>query len=273
MSLRANSPPRPAPQHAIELARRATRESTEGVFFVDLAPLNGSELVVPALAQALDVIPDAGEPVLETVKRAVGRRRLFIVLDNFEHVLESAREVSALRGACPQLKFLTTSRAPLRISSERLYEVPPLAYPSHALGRSLAKLARYEAIALFARRARAVDPEFRLTETNAQAVAEICARLDGLPLAIELAAARTRILPPKALLGALDHGAIDALAAGPRDAPARQRTLRATVDWSHRLLTPVTQRVFARLAVFRGGFTLEAAPGRLQQRHPSLRCA
>ena len=180
------------------------------------------------------------------------------MLDNFEHVLEAAPRVADLLAAAPQLKLLVTSRIPLHLSGEHEYPVPPLALPDPAHLPEVSSLSQYEAVALFVERARAVKADFAVTNANAPAVAEICVRLDGLPLAIELAAARVKLLSPQALLARLEQR-LDLLTGGPRDLPARQQTLRATIDWSYDLLGPDEQTLFARLAVFAGGCTLEAA--------------
>jgi len=244
---------------AVEAARRRAPRFADGVAVVKLAPVSGAAMVVPAIARVLDVVADAGEPVLETLKRAVGSRDLLLVLDNFEHVLDAASELAELRSGCSRLKILATSRAPLRLSSEHVYEVPPLNHPGATADRRPGSLMRYDAVALFVKRARTADPTFRLTSAHAPAVVRICARLDGLALAIELAAARSRMLSPDALLAVLERGLLQGLAQGPRDAPSRQRTLREAIDWSYGLLPDVLRSMFARLGMFRGGFTLEAA--------------
>jgi predicted ATPase/Tfp pilus assembly protein PilF len=179
------------------------------------------------------------------------------VLDNFEQVLDAAVVVSAVLAACPRLRALATSRAALHVRGEREVPVPPLAVPDPRYLPPLAALTQYEAVRLFIARAQDVKPDFAVTNENAPAVAEICARLDGLPLAIELAAARIRLLPPQALLARLSRR-LALLTGGARDLPGRQQTLRAAIDWSYHLLTPTEQTLFARLAVFVGGGTLEA---------------
>ncbi|HEU5279220.1 MAG TPA: BTAD domain-containing putative transcriptional regulator [Gaiellaceae bacterium] len=224
----------------IEVARTLESHGMS-VSFVQLASINEPALVGSTIAQALGESGVAAEDSLVQHLRAQGP--LLIVLDNFEQVLEAAPLLVRLLAA-PQLSLLVTSRAPLRLSGEHEYPLPPLPLD--------------DAVALFADRARAVNPQFALAEGDAEAVRELCVRLDGLPLAIELAAARSKLLTPTALLGRLTSR-LDVLAEGPRDAPARHRGLRTTLDWSYELLTPSQQRVFARLAVFRGGCTLEAA--------------
>src|SRR5262249_6010331 len=180
-----------------------------------------------------------------------------LVLDNFEHVLDAAPELGELLAACPQLKLLVTSRSPLHLAAEHELPVPPLQLPDLTRRPDPASPSPYDSVVLFVERARAVKPDFALTGANAQAVAELCVRLDGLPLAIELAAARTKLLSPRVLLERLERR-LDMLT-GPRDVPARQQTLRATIDWSYGLLTADEQSLFARLAVFHGGCTPEAA--------------
>jgi predicted ATPase/DNA-binding SARP family transcriptional activator len=202
--------------------------------FVDLSPLRDPELVGPTIAQALE-LPDA-----ETIAERIGSQSLLLVLDNFEQLLDAAPFVAELLSGAPGLRVLATSRAPLRLSAEHEYPVPPL--PPD------------DAVALFAARARAVDPDFLLTES----VVLICERLDGLPLAVELAAARSKLLPPDAMAGRLERS-LELLTGGARDLPARQQTLEATLDWSHELLEPAAQALFAQLAVFRGGWTIDAA--------------
>ncbi|MDP9480998.1 MAG: hypothetical protein M3R38_35925, partial [Actinomycetota bacterium] len=183
-------------------------------------------------------------------------KRLLLVLDNFEHLLEAAPEVAELLAACPSLKVLATSRAPLRLRGEREYPVAPLAVPDPARAPDAEAVAASPAAKLFVDRAREASPAFSFNRKNAAVVAAICWRLDGLPLALELAAARTRFLGPTELLSRLDR-ALEA--GGARDLPERQRTMRGTLDWSHELLAEAERRLFRRLSVFAGGFALEAA--------------
>src|SRR5215467_2050023 len=183
---------------------------------------------------------------------------MLLLLDNFEQVVSAATSVADLLAGCPRLKVLVTSRAGLHVRAEREYPVPALLLPDMTNLPDLLALAQYEAVALFIERAQAVTPQFQVTNANAPAVAEICVRLDGLPLAIELAAARIRLFPPQALLTRLTQR-LPLLTSSVRDVPARQQTLRSTIRWSYDLLTPDEQRLFRRLAVFVGGCTLPAA--------------
>jgi predicted ATPase/DNA-binding XRE family transcriptional regulator len=228
-----------------------------GAVFVDLAPLDAPALVVPAIAQALGV-REGDRPLAERLEAALRDRELLLVLDNFEHVLAAAPVVAALLRACPRVKVLATSRAPLHLSGEHEFPVAPLAVPDPRRQLPLEWLAQVPAAQLFVRRAQAVRPGFALSPDNAAAVAEICSRLEGLPLAIELAAARTRALPPQALLARLGR-ALPLLTGGPSDLPDRQRTLRDTIAWSYGLLREPERVLFSQLAVFAGGWTLEAA--------------
>jgi predicted ATPase/class 3 adenylate cyclase len=229
----------------------------DGVFLVELAPLTSPALVTSTVTSALGVREEGGRPVVEVLTAFLRDRQLLLALDNFEHLLPAAPVVSDLLRACPKLKVLATSRAPLHLRGEREYPVPALALPDPSRQEPTAQLIQYEAIRLFVERAQAAKPAFALTDENAAAVAEICRRLDGLPLAIELAAARIKLLPPHALLERLGER-LKVLTGGARDAPARQRTLRDAIAWSYDLLSPHDQTLFRRLAVFAGGCTLEA---------------
>jgi non-specific serine/threonine protein kinase len=225
------------------------------VVFVDLAPLADPELVAPTVAQALGVRGVGNRPLEERLVDTLRDRHLLLVLDNFEQVVEASPLIARLLAACPRLTALVTSRVLLHVSGEHDYPVPPLALPDPAV--PAAELAGAEAVRLFVDRARAADPAFCLSPENAAAVAAICARLDGLPLAVELAAAKTRLLAPTALLARLDRR-LPVLTGGGRDLPARRRTMRGAIAWSYDLLSPAEQTLFRRLAVFVGGFTLEA---------------
>ena len=224
----------------------------DGVWFVALAAIRAPDLVVPTIALALG-LRETGQASLANRLRDYFRTwELLLVLDNFEHVLAAAPQIAELLRACRGLKLLVTSRAPLRIQGEQEYPVPPLALPDSDGILSLGELSEVEAVALFVQRARAVKPDFAPTEANAPAVAAICRRVDGLPLAIELAAARVALLSPAALLARLERR-LPLLTGGARDQPARQRTMRDAIAWSHDLLTPAEQALFRRLAVFVGG--------------------
>ena len=231
-------------------------EHRDGVFFVALADINDTALVPTAMAGPLGVVESAELPLEDVLKEYLGRRELLLVLDNFEQVLDAVPLVGKLLSACPKLKVLATSRATLRLNGEQEYPVPPLTLPDPGRLPPVEMLERYEAVRLFAERARAVKPGFVL-DGDAPAVAEICARLDGLPLAIELAAARTRLLPPKAMLKRLGDR-LKFLTGGARDLPGRQQTLRDAIDWSHDLLDEEDRHLFRRMSVFSGGRTLEA---------------
>jgi predicted ATPase len=225
-----------------------------------LAAITDPDLVIPAIAQPLGVREIPGEPLLTTLQDYLQKKHALLLLDNFEHLTAAAPTIGALLAACPGVQLLATSREPLRIAGERELPVPPLALPTDHQARGLppAQLLEYSAIQLFVDRAQAVKPDFSLSEAIAADVAAICRRLDGLPLAIELAAARIRILPPRQLLSRLEQR-LTVLTGGSRDLPLRQQTLRAAIEWSHDLLDPDEQALFARLAVFSGGCTLEAA--------------
>jgi predicted ATPase/DNA-binding SARP family transcriptional activator len=246
---------------ALEVAALRSAAYAGGVCFVELAPLTDPALVLPAIAQALGVREDGARPLPALLAAALQDRHLLLVLDNCEQVLGAAPALAGLLASCARLVVLATSRAPLRLRAEHELPLEPLALPDPAHlpdPPDPAVLVRSPAIALFVERAAAVRPDFALTATSARPVAELCARLDGLPLALELAAARTRFLPPEALVARLD-GRLRLLAGGPRDLPARQQALRSAVDWSYDLLDPAGQQLFRHLGVFAGGFTLEAA--------------
>jgi predicted ATPase/DNA-binding SARP family transcriptional activator len=230
---------------------------TDGGVFVDLAPLDDPGDVVTAIAHALSVGETRGSSI-EGVKEALRERSLVLVLDNFERVVDAAPVVSELLAAAPGLHVLATSRSALRLYGEHEYPVPPLRVPSRDDRLKLESLARNEAVSLFVTRARAVRHDFRLAPDNAAAVAEICVALDGLPLALELAAAQCRQLSPETLAERLGER-LDVLTGGPRDRPVRQQTIRATIEWSYELLEASERELFAALGVFAGGFTLAAA--------------
>ena len=241
---------------AIEAAAALVDTFADGVVFVGLAPLHDPDLVLTTTAQALGVGALSRETLAKDLARALRNRELLLVLDNFEHLLAAAPSVSDLVAGAAGMKLMVTSRAPLRLSAEHVYPVSPL--PTPAGGEDVERLLQCESVALFEARAQAVRPDFAVNVTNAGAVADVCRALDGLPLAIELAASRVGALPPAAMRRRLDHR-LKLLVGGAQDAPERQRTLRATIDWSYGLLEQAEQRLFVRLAVFAGGCTIEAA--------------
>ena len=242
---------------AVRVAEELGPFFADGVAFVPLAAVREPAVVGAALAQALGVREAGDRPLADALTAFLRDRRLLLVLDNFEHILDAAPLVGDVLAACPRLKVLVTSRAVLRVSGEHACRVPPLALPDPERTPPITELRRAEAVRLFAERARAAEAGFALDDDTVEAVAGVCVRLDGLPLAIELAAARAKILSPQALLARLERR-LDLLSDGPRDLPARQRTMRDTVAWSHELLSPEERRLFRRLSVFAGGFTLEA---------------
>jgi predicted ATPase/transcriptional regulator with XRE-family HTH domain len=243
---------------ALAVATAVAHQFADGAAFVPLGPLDDAALVIPAIAAALGLREAGEQPTRELVLGHLRERRLLLVLDNYEHLLAAAPEVAALLAACPDLAILATSRAPLRLRGEREWIVAPLSLPNLSRLPTVGEISGNPAVMLFVARAQEVAPDFALTQPNAAAVAAICRRLDGLPLALELAAARIRLLNPTELLARLDR-ALPLLAGGPRDLPARQRTMRDTIAWSYDLLTDEEQRLFSRLAVFAGGWDLDAA--------------
>jgi predicted ATPase/class 3 adenylate cyclase/DNA-binding XRE family transcriptional regulator len=243
---------------AVQIGSAVLYKFNDGVFFVSLASIGDPELVASAIAETIGVKEVGGRALQETLRDHLRDKHLLLVLDNFEHLLEARSLAVDLLQACPKIKVLVTSREFLHLSREHDVEVPPLSIPDPGQLPDLASLLRYESVALFTYRAQAVKSTFALTDQNAPAVVEICRRLDGLPLAIELAAARIRMFSPETLLGRLSSR-LGLLTGGPHDMPDRQQTLRRTLDWSYTLLDPAEQRLFARLAVFAGGCTLEDA--------------
>jgi len=229
----------------------------DGVTFVDLAPLRDQRLVDATIAHALELRGSGGRSARELLLDGLRERQLLLVLDNFEHLLGAAAPLAELLEGCPRLRLLVTSRAALRLRSEQRFPVAPLPAPTEE-ARRVEELADAPAVRLFVERAQAAAPEFRLDASNAHLVAAICRRLDGMPLAIELAAARAQLLRPEALLGRLERR-LPLLTGGAPDLPERQQTLRQTLAWSHDLLGPAEQKLFRRLATFTGGWTLEAA--------------
>jgi predicted ATPase/class 3 adenylate cyclase len=240
---------------ALQVAAEILDEFEDGVFFVPLANIADPALVTPTIARALDV-GEAGE--LQGLEDFLRNREILLVLDNFEQVVEAAPLVGGLLTGCPGLKVLATSRSMLRVYGEREYPVPAMRLPDPKRLPPIEELGDFEAVGLFVERATSVKGDFGITEQNAAAVAGICVRLDGLPLAIELAAARVKLLPPEKIMERLENDRLKLLAGGARDLPERQQTLRGAIDWSHALLDEDERTLFARLAVFSGGCTLEA---------------
>ncbi len=252
---------------AIQVAKDLAGEFKDGVCFVALAPISDPNLVVSAVALALGIKEGGGQPLFDNIKGYLQDKNMLLLLDNFEQVLPAAIMVADLLVACPQLKIMVTSRAALRIYGEQELPVRPLELPSFRTIQSLPveALAQNEAVALFLQRAQSVRSDLALSADNAPAIAEICVKLDGLPLAIELAAARTKFLTPQSMLGRLGtqvvsgrEGRLTLLTGGAKDLPARQQTLRDTIAWSYDLLDEGEKALFRRLAVFVGGFSLEA---------------
>jgi predicted ATPase/DNA-binding NarL/FixJ family response regulator len=243
---------------SLALAESMLDNFPEGVYFVDLARTEDPTLVAATIAESLGVRETRDQPLMERLQSMFDDKQVLLVLDNFEHILSAADQVADLLALCPGLKILVTSRAALRLRWEHVFPVFPLPLPARGAHADVAQVNESSAVQLFVERARAADPAFELTEHNAATVAEVCMRLDGLPLAIELAAARSRSLPPEALLNRL-RKRLDVLVEGARDLPVRQRTLREAIRYSYDLLDAGEQALFSELAVFAGGCTLDAA--------------
>ena len=244
---------------AVRVATAQLASLPDGAWFVDLASLSDPALVAHAVAVSLGLIEVKGVPILATIEQYVKARELLIVLDNCEHVIEEAARVAAgLIATCPGVRLLATSREPLNVSGERVYNVPPLAVPPGGAALAASEASTYDAVALFVERVTASDARFRLTDENAPLVADICRQLDGLPLAIELAAARVRALGLRTVLERLTER-LTILTGGARVAQPRQQTMHALIDWSHELLAERERVVFRRLAVFVGSWSLDAA--------------
>ena len=242
----------------LQVAAELSEVLPDGVFFVNLAPLSDPEFVLPAIAQVLNVKEIGGQSLLDLLKTFLREKHMLLLLDTFEQVVNAALPVAELLTACPKLKIMVTSRAALHVRAEHECAVPPLELPDPKRLPDLDALSQYEAVALFIQRAQAVKSDFQMTNANAPAVAGICVRLDGMPLAIELAATRAKFFAPQALLSRLEQG-LALLSGGARDLPARQQTLRGAIAWSYDLLPPQEQQLFRRLAVFVNGCTIEAA--------------
>lgn len=243
---------------ALQVAREVLDAFPDGLVFVPLASLADPALLPSTLATTLKVKEVSAQPIMDSLAEHLREKRLLLVLDTFEHVLPAAEAISHLLTACPRLTILVTSRAALHLAAEHEYPVPPLPVPTPVHSLQIEALSQYEAVQLFVQRVQTVKPDFQLAESNASAVAETCRRLEGLPLGIELAAARVKVLPPPALLARLERP-LQILTGGPRDLPARQQTMRNTIAWSYDLLNTIEQALVRRLAVFTGSFTLEAA--------------
>ena len=243
---------------ALRVAAELSTDFRNGVAFVSLAALQDSALVIPTIIQALGLKETEHWSSLDLLRLALSDKQQLLVLDNFERLVQAAPQIANLLARCPQLKLLVTSRAVLQVQGEYEFQVPPLALPNREPILASESLAEYAAVALFLQRARAINPDFQLTESNAAAIASICLRLDGLPLAIELAAARIKLLSPQELLVRLEDP-LALLTDGPRDLPVRQQTLRNTLHWSYQLLSAWEQHLFRLLSVFVGGCTMEAA--------------
>ena len=242
----------------LQVAAEAGKDFSEDAILVELAAIREPDLIPNAIAQALGALETGRRPAMEALTAALRGRKVLLLLDNFEQVLTAGLVLVDLLNMCPEVKLLVTSREALRVRGEQEYAVTPLVIPDPARLPPLDDLSQYASVALFTLRARAVKPAFELTPAQAPAVATICARLDGLPLAIELAAARVKLMAPVALLARLDRR-MALLSEGARDLPERQRTLRNAIAWSHDLLDARERQLFRRLAVFAGGWTLEAA--------------
>ena len=242
----------------LQVAAELADQYPDGVFLVPLAPVSDPELVAPAIIQTLGISELSGHDPLTLLKGAIKDKQLLLLLDNFEQVVAAAALMAELLAACPKIKILVTSQVVLRLQAEREFAIPPLSVPNPKRLPDLVALSQYEAVALFIQRAQAVKPDFVVTTANAPAVAGICARLDGSPLAIELAAARAKFFAPPVLLARLEQG-LAVLSGGARDLPARQQTLRGAIAWSYDLLSPEEQQLFRRLAVFVDGCMWEAA--------------
>ena len=243
---------------ALQAAAELVERFPDGVYFVPLAAVTGADQFTQAISQALGLQEAVGSSIDETLARFLAGKQVLLVLDNFEQIMSAGPEVARLLSSARGLKVLVTSREPLHLQGEQEYQVPPLTLPNPRNLPPVETLSQYDAVALFIQRARLVQPGFTINNDNAPAVAEICYRLDGLPLAIELAAARIRLLPPPALLERL-ASRLRLLTGGARDLPLRQQTLRDTIRWSYDLLNPSEQMLFRRLSVFSSGCSLEAA--------------
>jgi predicted ATPase len=245
---------------AVQVAEDVSPRFVNGVWFIGLASISDFSLVIPTIAQTLDLHAPPGQSILAALKEYLREKHALLVLDNFEQVMPAGASLAELLAGCPRLKLLVTSRSALHLRSEHEFPVSPLRMPNLEKKRlpDLETLQQYSAVALFGQRAASVRPDFTINDSNAAAVVEICARLDGLPLAIELVAARVKLLQPQAIQQRLQNR-LHLLTGGAQDLPTRQQTLRNAIEWSYDLLNEEEQTLFRRLAVFVGGCTLEAA--------------
>jgi predicted ATPase/class 3 adenylate cyclase len=245
---------------AVEVGSRLLDRFADGVFFVDLSPLSDPTLVVPAIATVLNLRETPGSDFADSLRRHLADLDVLLVLDNFEQLVEGSWAIGDLLDTSPSVTMLATSRIPLHVEGEREYQVTPLETPAHRRRGEPAGPESSESVRLFVDRAASVRPGFALTDANTSAVVDIVERLDGLPLALELAASRLGVLDPPTLASRLEHR-LPLLTARGRELPERHRTLEATIRWSHDILEPADRRLFARLSVFAGGWTLDAAEG------------
>ncbi|HLZ27174.1 MAG TPA: tetratricopeptide repeat protein [Chloroflexota bacterium] len=244
---------------AMHVANELLFEFADGVWFVDLSVVRDADRIVFAIGRTLEVAqPVGGQSYAQRLIQTIADNRVLLVLDNFEQVVSGGPQVAELVAGCPNLKVLVTSREPLHVRWEHEFQVPPLAAPRTAAPASLAAVRESPAVTLFVQRAHAIKPEWRLSDANAGAVAELCVRLDGLPLAIELAAARIKLFTPEAMLARMDRR-LELLTGASRDVPERHRGLRLAIEWSHNLLSRAERAAFRGMAVFAGGWTLDAA--------------
>src|SRR6266700_1341747 len=243
---------------ALQVATELLDDFGDGVSLISLAPISDPELVIPTIAHTLGLRETGNRPLLDLLKSFLQNKRLLLLLDNFEQIIAAAPVLAGLLEACPQLKLLVTSREVLRVRGEHEFVVQPLPVPGPQQHATSEALSHYASVSLFTQRAQAVNPDIQVTDTNAHTIAAICARLDGLPLALELAAARIKLLSPQALLARLEHR-LQVLTSGTQDAPTRQQTLRNTIAWSYNLLDTEEQRLFRWLSIFVNGCTLQEA--------------
>ncbi|HYI11566.1 MAG TPA: protein kinase [Thermoanaerobaculia bacterium] len=248
---------------SIAVGEELLHDMEDGVWWVSLAPIHDARLVTAEIAALFDV-HEGGAPLLTALKTALREKTLLLILDNFEQVLDAAPVAGEILKAAPRVKILVTSRSPLHIGGEREYAVPPLTTPPLELPLAPEALASYASVALFIERASSVKSDFALTSENARAIAELCVRLDGLPLAIELAAARVKVLPPQAMLSRVEDR-LKLLSGGSRDLPQRQQTMRAAISWGYNLLDESDKTLFSFLSVFGGGFDIEQAERLIEQ--------